>query len=267
MNQQFDLIIIGDSAHGNDAVKNIASAKNAIKIAFVSRVFKQKTTRDFLNVEYIQDEVILINYNRRLFGCYLAGGDRLFSTHVIIATGLDYSPLFVHNMAVPSVFNNTDEITKAARQLQAIVLGDDDEAAKLALKVAKKYKYVYFCTEQLQNSISTKLKQKLSALDNLVMLPNATIVKFNATDGVLQNVELSNYAALTCSAIYVKTKASPATTFVPANLFVKDLEGFLTTSTAQESTIVPKIYATGNCVRTSSKKANLAMYEAILTDF
>ena len=57
MNRQFDVIIIGDSKAGNAAVKSIAGANRNIKVAFISREFKRSTTRDFLNVEYIKDEV------------------------------------------------------------------------------------------------------------------------------------------------------------------------------------------------------------------
>ena len=71
MNTQFDVIIIGDSKAGNEALACIASANRCISVAFISREFKSTTTKDFLNVEYIKEEVVFTDYKNRLFGCYL----------------------------------------------------------------------------------------------------------------------------------------------------------------------------------------------------
>ena len=82
MNKQFDIIIIGDSPEGVKALRKLASTSRQLKIAFVSRTFKSTTTRDFLNVEYLKDEVLLIDYKAKLFGCYLKSGLRLYSSQV-----------------------------------------------------------------------------------------------------------------------------------------------------------------------------------------
>ena len=267
MNKQFDLIVIGDSKQGHDVIKHVAGTKRTIKTAFISTAFKTKTTRDFLNVEYIKDEVVIIDYKNRLFGCYLKGGARLFCTHLVIATGLNYAPLVINNKTMPNVFNTTDEITKLAKNMQAVVIGNNDSDVKFALSVAKKYKYVYFCTEAFTTNITSANMKKLSDTENLVVLPNASITKFSTTDGTLSSIELSNYSTLTCSAVFAKTPAKPATSFLPNNIMVKDCDGYLLTSTTLESTIIPKCYATGNCTRKSTKQMNLAMYESILNDF
>ena len=267
MNQQFDLIIIGDSKHGHDAVKNIAGAKNLIKAAFISSTFKNKTTHDYLNVEYIKDDVILVDYKNRLFGCYLKSGDRLFCTHLVVATGLDYTPLLLNNKPVPSVFNTTDEITKQAKHMQAIVIGKNDADVKLAVAVAKKYKHVYFCTDNFTPEISEANMRKLNSIDNLVILPNAVLSKVASVDGALTSVELSNYASITCSAIFAKTKSTPAITFIPDNIIKKDADGYAITADNLESTVVPKCFITGNCACKNTKQMNTAMYETILHDF
>ena len=107
MNYQYDLIIIGDSKEGNQLVKNIADANINIKIAFISREFKTATTPDFLNVEYLKDEVVLTDYKNRLFGCYLKSGTRLYATHLVFAVGQKYAPFMINNKKVPNVFNST----------------------------------------------------------------------------------------------------------------------------------------------------------------
>lgn len=267
MNCQFDIIVIGDSKQGNETLAKLATNNTGIKIAFISREFKSTTTHDFLNVEYIKGEVTFTDYKNRLFGCYLTNGDRLYCTHLVLASGLKYAPLLVNNKRVPNVFNNTSEIDKLAKNQQAVVLGRYDTDVKFAATIAKKYKYVYFCTESLNTSISNSNMNKLMNIENLVVLPNTSISKFVVKDGSLSSLELDNYSTLTCSAIFVKTEATPEVSFISDKLISRDTEGYLVTSKHLESTLVPKCYATGNCVRKNTKKMNLAMIDAILNDF
>lgn len=267
MNYQVDIVVIGDSRVGHDAIKKLASTKPTIKIAFISREFKKATTHDYLNVEYIKDEVVFTDYRNRLFGCYLESGKRIFCTHLVIASGLAYEQLKIGNKEVPSVFNNTDDITKTAKIQQAIVLGQRDADVKFAITVAKKYKYVYFCMESLTPDITDKNMQKLLNIENLVVLPNAVINKFTELNGELSSVELSNYSTLTASAVFVKTKATPETAFVSDKLIGKDEKGFLRTTNFAQSLLVPKCFAIGNCAGKSTQKMRDLMIETILTDF
>lgn len=267
MNCQVDIVVIGDSVEGRDVVKNIAATNPGIKMAFVSRDFKNITTRDYLNVEYIKDEVIFTDYRNRLFGCYLKSGDRIYCTHLVIASGLAYEPLVINHKQVPYVFNNTDDIPKSAKNLQAVVLGRCDADVKFATAIAKKYKYVYFCMESLNCGITDKNMQKLINIENLVVLPNASITKIIAPDNKLNSLELSNYSTLTCSAIFVKTNFVPDTSFITNKLISKDTNGFLITSNVAQSLLVPKCFAIGNCAIKSTQKMKAAMIEMILNDF
>ena len=267
MNCQVDIIVIGDSLAGHEAIKKLASARPTIKIAFISREFKKANTHDYLNVDYIKDEVIFTDYRNRLFGCYLKSGMRVFCTYLIIASGLAYEQLKINNKEIPCVFNNVDNIGKTAKTQQAIVLGQHDADVKFAIDVAKKYKYVYFCMESLNPDITEKNMQKLINIENLVILPNAIINKFVETDGELNSVELSNYSTLTASAIFVKTKATPETTFVSDKLIGKDETGFLKITNIAQSLLVPKCFAIGNCASKSTQKMRNSVIETILNDF
>jgi thioredoxin reductase len=187
---------------------------------------------------------------------------------LVIASGLKYKPLIVSNKQVPNVFNNESEIDKTAKNLQAVVLGRCDADVKFATLIAKKYKYVYFCTESLTPDITDKNIEKLSNIENLVVLPNASISKFTVTkDNKLSSVELDNYSTLTCSAIYVKTEAEPETSFIPDNIISKDDKGYLKISNMAQSLLVPKCFAVGNCAAKSTQKMKNAVIEIILNDF
>jgi thioredoxin reductase len=267
MNCQVDIVIIGDSLEGRKVVKKLAADRPAIKIAFVSRDFKSITTHDYLNVEYIKDEVIFTDYKNRLFGCYLKSGKRIYCTHLIIATGLAYEPVIISNKQVPCVFNNTDDISKQAKNSQAVVLGKQDSDVKFATAIAKKYKYVYFCIESFAADIADKNIQKLINIENLVVLPNASLTKFTVTDNLLSSVELSNYSTLTCSAIYAKTASKPETAFVSDKLISKDEKGYLSVSNLAQSQLVPKCFAIGTCVNRCTQKMTEAMINTVLNDF
>ena len=271
MNYKYDLIVIGDSKEGNQLVKSIATANINIKIAFISREFKSTTTPDFLNVEYIKDEVVLTDYKNRLFGCYLKSGDQLYATHLAFAVGQKYAPLVVNNKKVPKVFNTTADIPKEAKKLPAIVLARNEIDVKLAFEVAKKYKYVYLCLEEFGGKcseiINKKLIQKQSS--NIVVLPNTHIKKISAYDETLINVELDNYSTVLCAAIFVKTDVSPDTSCVPtrAGLIKADDAGYFETTDKLESTLVPKCFAVGTCTQKCTKKMMNSLIETILADF
>lgn len=268
MNCQVDVIIIGDSIEGYEVVKKVTSSKPSVKIAFISRIFRSSTTYDYSNVKYLKEEVVLVDYKNRLFGCYLKNGDRIYGTHLVIATGLSYAPLILNNEIVPNVFHNTSDVPKIAKNQAAIVIGQNNSDVKFILAVAKKYRHVYLCTKKLalENITSANVK-RLSEIENIVMLPNTSLLKVNTSEDTLQTVELDNYSTVTCSAIYVKTLATPETSFVPISLIQKDEAGYLIVSDSAESFIVPKCFAIGNCIRKNTKKMSQFLIEAILNDF
>jgi len=271
MNYQYDLIIIGDSKEGNQVVKSIAMTNLNIKIAFISREFKTTTTPDFLNVEYIKDEVLLTDYKNRLFGCYLKSGNRLYTTHLVFAMGQKYAPFTVNNKKVSNVFNSTVDIPKEAKKLPAIVLAHNEADITMAFDVAKKYKYVYLCLDEFGGKCSEVVNKKLlpKQSSNIVVLPNTHIKKVSAYDETLINVELDNYSTVLCAAIYAKTEVSPDTACIPARagLIKANEAGYLETSDMLESTLVPKCFAVGNCAQKCTKKMINSLIETILTDF
>ena len=90
--------------------------------------------QDFLNVEYIKDEVALTDYKNRLFGCYLKSGSRLYATHLVFAVGQKYAPLTINNkkVGVSQISTvNTDEFeTKSSEYIELI-----EKIGKLKLNV------------------------------------------------------------------------------------------------------------------------------------
>lgn len=266
MNRQFDVIVVGDSKAGNAMVKSIAGANRNIKVAFISREFKRSTTRDFLNVEYIKDAVTYTDYNRGLFGCYLASGTRNYCTHLIIATGLGYAPFKIGNKIVPGVFNTANELPKTAKQQVAVVIGYQEADIKLAITLAKKYKYVYLCSKAMELDANTATLKKLNEADNLLVIQNVSPTKAIFEENALVSLVLDNYSKITCNAIFAITAATPETEFISEKIISKE-NGYLKTTDSSQSILVPKCFAVGNCACKSTKKMQLAMIDSVLNDF
>jgi thioredoxin reductase len=267
MNFQVDVIIVGDSKNGHEMLDKLASSKSKTKFAFVSQVFKSTTSHDYANVKYFRNEVLYVGYRYRLFCCYLNNGDHIYGTHLIIASGLNYEPLMIDDEPVPCVYNNSDDIINNAKNLPALVVGKQKSDIQLAIDLAKKYKQVYLCAEDLSLINSSSVSNKLAKVENIAVLPNALIRKAISENGVLQKVELDNYSTISCSAIYLKTAAKPSVEFIPKKIVQKDDLGYLITSDKAESTVAPKCFAIGTCAKKYTKAMEKALIEAVLNDF
>ncbi len=268
MNYQVDVMIVGDSTSGHSILDKLASNKPTVKLAFISQAFKSTTTHDYANVKYFRDEVVYVSYRHRLFCCYLQNGDRIYSTHFVVASGLNYEPLVLNNEQIPCVFNTADDIPKSAKDQPALVICNQDSDAKLTLEVAKKYKQVYLCTKALElaETMSAATAKKLTKVENLAILPNTSVHKVVSNNGVLQKVELDNYSEINCAAIYTKTSAKPAIEFIPRKIIARDGDFPVVTENC-ESTLVPGCFVAGNCLQKYTKAMEQKLIEAILKDF
>lgn len=268
MNYLVDIIIVGDSSTGHEVLNKIASSKSNTKLAFISKAFKSTTTHDYVNVKYFRQEVEYVSYRHRLFCCYLKNGDSVYSTHLIIASGLSYAPLIVNNEPVPCVFNTIDDIPKTAKDQPALVICNYDADAKIALDVAKKYKQVYLCSKEVEltNIVSATTAKKLAKAENIAVLPNTSICKVFSDKDILQKVGLDNYSEVNCAAIFVKTNATPAVEFIPKKILQRE-NGYPVVAENCESTLVPKCFIVGSCLKKYTKTMEQKLLDTIFTDF
>lgn len=265
MNFRVDIMIIGDSTAGHSILDKLAVSNSDIKLAFISQAFKSTTTHDYVNVKYFKKEVVYVSYRHRLFCCYLKNGDQIYSTHLVIASGLKYEPLMLNNEVIPCVFNNSDDLLKNAKNQPVLVIYNHDTDAKLAVEVAKKYKQVYLCTKEI--ALTDKVAKKLAKVDNIAVIPNASVSKVILENETLQKIELDNYSTINCSAIYVKTTATPAIDFIPKKIIPRNTLGYLDVSDKCESNLVPKCFAIGSCIPKYTKTMEQQVIKGILSDF
>lgn len=268
MNYLVDIIVVGDSTTGHSLLNSIATNKPHTKLAFISQEFKSTTKHDYVNVRYFKSEVEYVSYRHRLFCCYLKSGDHLYSTHLIIASGLNYEPLVINNEQVPCVFNTVDDVDKTAKDQPALVICNQGSDAKFALEVAKKYKQVYVCTKALDltEQTSTATAKKLIKAENIAVLSNTSIQKVVSDKDVLQKVVFDNYSEVNCNAIYVKTAAKPAIDFIPRKVLSRE-DNYPVVTDSCESTLIPKCFVAGNCLKKYTKTMEQKLLESIFNDF
>lgn len=269
MNFRVDIIVVGDSKSGHDILDRVASSHAKPKIAFISKVFKNNTTHDYSNVKYVRDEVVYASYRHRLFCCYTKNGDNIFSTHLIIASGLDYEPLVINNEQVPCI-HTVDNITTSAKNQSAFFIYKQETDIKFALEVAKRHKKVYLSTKELDLSknISAANAKKLNKIENLIILPNTNVKKIVFDkDNTPKKIELDNYSEVDCSIIYVKTTCKPALEFVPKKLIERDEKNYPVLTENCESTLVPKCFVVGTCLKKYTKAMEQKLIDIVLKDF
>ena len=185
---------------------------------------------------------------------------------MIIATGLSYAPFKIGNKVIPGVFNTINEIPKASKQQVAVVVGNQEAEVKLALAVAKKYKYVYLCSNAMELAVSKATLKKLAEASNLLTIQNASPTKATFEENTLTSIALDNYSKITCNAVFAITAYTPETEFI-SEKFISKENGYLQTDGNAQSFLVPKCFAIGNCACKSTKKIQAAMVEAVLNDF
>lgn len=268
MNFRVDVIIVGDSKAGHEILDKIASTKSFIKMAFISQAFKETTSHDYNNVKYFRDEVEYVSYRHRLFCCYLKNGDNIFSTHLVIASGVNYEPYAINGAELFGVLNSLDYVTKSAKDQCAIVLGSQESDAKFACDVAKKYKHVYFSSKDVNivENVSSAASKKLIGTENITVLPNTSIKNVVTNNGAVSKIVLDNYSEIDCSAVYAKTNSTPAIDFVPRKIISRE-DGYPVVKDNCESMLVPGCFAAGNCLKKYTKSMEQRLIESILKAF
>ena len=82
----------------------------------------------------------------------------------------------------------TAGIPSNAKENQALVVGNSARAAKMALELKSKFKYVYLCTTDFDPVYHYQTKRKLDAAKNIAVLPGCQVVSWEGSKGQLQKI-------------------------------------------------------------------------------
>jgi thioredoxin reductase len=174
--------------------------------------------------------------------------------NLVIATGA--APVRSHVLKNNNICYNPREITVNPKNKPAVVYGENSDAVNYALLLAKKFKYVYLCSETFNLHCEAKLLKKLNDTANIVHLPNCHIVSCkNAKDGQLTEITLDTYDTINCSALVLALGRIPDVNGVSTTMIELDDERYVKINTQHQTTKVNNIYAIGECTRHNTKRS------------
>ena len=251
-NKLYDAIIVGASEEGLAFCEQLLQKTKDAKIAIISKHFNFQTTKHTLEgVDKFEDEAVFSCYKHRVLGVYMQKNDAIFGKTIIIATGT--TPIKSNLKNINIKYDIKD--IKASKTSPAVVYGDDENAAKYALFVAKKFKYVYLGTKSLDLPFGTKLNKKIENTLNILHLPNCNIVACkNDKAGNLAEVQLDTYSTIKCNTLVMSLGRKPANIGIDKRMVKVDSEGYIVTKEFSETTETPNIFAIGGCAKNGSKR-------------
>lgn len=247
-NQLYDVIVIGASEEGINFCAQLINKTKDVKVALVSRNFDCPI--EVNNIVKINQEVVFSSYIYGLISLTLANRTQIFGKNVVIAIGTKPVKSTLKNSNIKYNLNDL----KASKTSPAVVVGNDTLAVKYTLALAKKFKYVYLCSNTLNLDCEKRYIKKLEDTANIVHLPNCNIVSCkNSKDGSLAEVQLDTYSSIKCVALVMSLGRTPENTGFSKRILEVDDEGYIITKEFNETTIIPNVYAIGTCTKHGAK--------------
>ena len=255
----YDVIVVGASEEGISFCKQLLAKSIGLKVVLVSRNFNRPVEIDGLT--QIKQEVIFSSYIHGLIGLTLADRSQIFGLNTVIAVGTKPIKSSLKNCNIK--YNLSD--LKASKTAPAAVFGNDTLAVNYALTMSKKFKYVYLCSSTIELNCETKYLKKLENTANIVHLPNCNIISCkNNKEGELVEVQLDTYSSIKCAALIMSLGRTPDNSGLSKRMIEVDSNGYILTKEFNETTIIPKIYAIGGCVKNGSKTRLLPIINHII---
>ena len=256
-NELYDVIILGASNEGIMLAEYIKSKEPAKKVALVSKHFNfVKTNNNLLDTVLITGESVYSSYNHGVIILTLKDRRIVIGKNLVLATG--GNPILGHSDRYKNknICYNPRNIKINSKNKPAVVYGEDTNAVNFALSMAKKFKYVYLCSEAFKLNCDSKLLKKLNDVPNIVHLPNCHIASCkNDKEGNLCEVTLDTYETIKCSALVLSFGRTPDVNGIDLKMIELDSDKYVKINTQHQTTIVPTIYAIGECTKHNTKRS------------
>ncbi len=258
-NQLYDVIVIGASEEGINFCKHLLAKTVDLKIALVSRSFNKDA--EIEGLVKINKEVVFSSYNRGLLGVTFADRTQIFGLNLVVAVGTKPVKSSLKNCNIRYNLNGL----KASKSTAAVVVGKNDFAVSYALDIAKKFKYVYLCSDSVELDCENKYLKKLENTANIVHLPNCNVVSCkNDKDGNLTEIQLDTFSSIRCSTLIMSLGRTPDNSGLSKRMIEVDSEGYIVTKEFNTTTIIPNIYAIGTCVKNGAKNRLLPVVNHLI---
>lgn len=266
-NQTFDILVIGDSLEGALAIQTLAKLNQNVSIALISKKLNNtKKYKNISNLTILELEAVHVVFNRGLYILYASDQKDTYticSCNLIVATGAKTMPLVISEKLTLPVYHRIESAPKISKDSQVIVVGNDTETVKLALKAATKYKYVYLCNNLFNLNCSTKLLEKLESVDNIVILPSCKIIDYKLKNDKLLEITLDTYSVINCSYVFAAMPRKSDISWIPTNFIELDNDKIVTNELNAVDKL-PGLYAIGECSYNFKKNSLVDMSKTIL---
>ena len=257
-NELYDVIILGASNEGIMLAEYIKSKEPAKKVALVSKHFNfVKTNNALLDTDLIIGESVYSSFNHGVIILTLKDRRIVVGKNLVLATG--GSPIkytidkFKNNK---NICYNPREITVNPKNKPAVIYGNGNDAANFALTMSKKFKYIYLCSKVFKLTCDPKLLKKVNEVPNIVHLPNCSIVNYKLDkEGQLCEVSLDTYDTIKCAALVLALGRLPHVNGIDLRMVELDIDKYVKINTQHQTTVVPNIYAIGECTRHNTKRS------------
>jgi len=252
-NKMYDVIIIGASVEGVELCSYLRAKASDLKIAFISKNFDNVGKLDLTGVDLYRGEAVCSSYNHSLIGITLRDRTSVFGLTAVIATG---SKPAKSQFKGNNIYYKPIEIKEAMKTKQAVVYGNNEDAVKYALDIAKKFKYIYLCSNTFDLTSSQKLLKKLDNTANILHLPSCNITGIKTDKaGNLNEITLDTYDTIRCAALLLALGRAPDVSGLSKKMVDIDEEGYAVVKEYNELVKTPGIYAIGACVRKNTKQS------------
>jgi thioredoxin reductase len=254
----YDILILGGEPAGLDLAQ--ALSDSGLEVAIISSNFNYRTkAHEFANITVMEDPVVFLTYYHGLLALTLKNNAVILGRNLILATGTKPTKLSLKNQ---NILYKTADIKEKRKNEQAVVSGNGNQAITFALDLAKKFRYVYLCSQDYEPQGSKSLLRKLSETPNIVHLPGCSVSQCkNDRNGMLAEVCLDTYESIKTNTFVAST---PRTPDLPAftKKFVEVLDsGHADVTQNFESKLVPGVFFIGSLVPKMSKKQLLDFAE------
>lgn len=265
-NELFDIIVLGASESGISLCEQIKAKAPEKKIALISKHFKfVKTSNKLLDTKLIEGESVLSSYNHGLVILTLKDRRLVVGKNLVIATG--GKPI----KAGKDTFKNINicykpaDITINPKNKPAVVYGNNEDAVLYSLTLAKKFKYVYLCSSVFNLECSAKTLKKLNEVANIVHLPNCHVASCkNDKEGKLCEITLDTYETIKCSALVFALGRLPDISGISLKMIELEQDKYIKINNMHQTTLVPNIYAIGECTKHNTKRSITTVCNHIL---
>ncbi|MBP5468352.1 MAG: FAD-dependent oxidoreductase [Candidatus Riflebacteria bacterium] len=253
-NDLFDVVVLGASNEGIALCEYIKTKAPEKNVALVSRHFNfVKPNNKLADTVLITGDSAFSSYVKGLVVLTLKNKKTVCGKNLVIATGA--TPIKTTTLKNNNICYSPRDL-KPAKMKPAIVYGDGTTAVKYSLQMAKKFKYVYLCSDTFKLNCESKLARRLNDTANIVHLPNCHITTCkNNKDGNLCEVTLDTYDTINCSALVMALGRMPDVNGIDTKMVELDQDRYIKINSLHQTTKVPNIYAIGECTRHNTKRS------------